>query len=97
MTDAIAPRCAYCFAPLAHCQAHPCGRRLKARANAHDVITLDALKGFTTWRVTDRAEQVRNVEVAARTQAQLERSKRNVENPPPPSGYKRHGQTDALR
>lgn len=35
--------------------------------------------------------------VPARTQEQRDRSKRNLENPAPPSGFKRHGQLESLR
>lgn len=37
------------------------------------------------------------LDVPARTQEQRDRGKHNFESPPPPSGFKRHGQTDALR
>lgn len=38
----------------------------------------------TTWTVTDRNDRVTKVVVQARTQRQLERSRRNATNPPPP-------------
>lgn len=51
----------------------------------------------TTWTLLDRNGQIRRIVVAARTQAQRDRSKRNVENPPKPENHKRHGQLDSLR
>jgi hypothetical protein len=97
MSGHVEPRCIYCHALLAHCEAHPCGRRLQRRAEAHLEHELQPVPGFTTWRVTDRNDRVRTVEVAARTQAQRDRSKRNVENPPPPENHKRHGTLESLR
>lgn len=38
----------------------------------------------TTWTVTEHSGRVKRVVVGARTQRQLERSKRNLTNPPPP-------------
>lgn len=38
----------------------------------------------TTWTVTDHTDRVKKVVVSARTQRQLERSKANAANPPPP-------------
>lgn len=38
----------------------------------------------TVWKLTDRQQRVKNVTVAARTQRQLERSKKNAFNPPAP-------------
>jgi hypothetical protein len=48
----------------------------------------------TNWIVTDRKGRVRLVEVAARTQAQMDRSKRNLENPPPPEPNLRRARPD---
>jgi hypothetical protein len=38
----------------------------------------------TSWTITDRNERVTKVIVQARTQRQLELSRRNATNPPPP-------------
>lgn len=49
-----------------------------------------AKKGATTWMVTT-GDRVQAVVVSARTQAQLERSRKNATNPPPPEPNLRRG------
>lgn len=44
----------------------------------------------TTWTVTDRNDRVKKVVVQARTQRQLDRSRHNATNPPPPIYSPRH-------
>lgn len=45
----------------------------------------------TTWTVSDRNDRVKKVVVQARTQRQLERSRKNALNPPLPEPSLRRG------
>ena len=48
----------------------------------------------TTWTVTEHSGRVKRVVVAARSQRQLDRSRRNATNPPPPEPSLRRARPD---
>lgn len=88
------PRCIYCLVLLADCERFPCSRRRERRATGQEVYELPSAPASTTWQLRDRTDQVRTVQVAARTQRQRDRSRRNVEHPPPPQASLRRGRPD---
>lgn len=52
---------------------------------------------MTGWTLKRPDGSEKRLDVPKRTQEQRERSKRNVEDPQPPSSLKKHGQLESLR